>query len=61
MKRVLIIIFIVLIFTVVSCSKDVNILPADTMTLTDDGLYVSRTDTVIKLKDAVKVANLFSL
>lgn len=31
------------------------------MTLTDNGLYVSRTDTVIKSTDAVKVANLFSI
>ena len=60
MKRVLIRTLPVLIFTIMSCSKDMNVSSADIVTLIDNGLYVSKTDTVIKSTDAVKVANLFS-
>ena len=60
MKRVLINIIMVLIFTIMSCSKDMNVSSADIVTLIDNELYVSRADTVIKSADAVKVANLFS-
>ena len=60
MKRVLIRTLPVLIFTIMSCSKDMNVSSADIVTLIDNELYVSRADTVIKSADAVKVANLFS-
>ncbi len=60
MKRILIRTLPVLIFTIMSCSKDMNVSSADIVTLIDNGLYVSKTDTVIKSTDAVKVANLFS-